>query len=157
LNLKKCVKTENTWLKIWRTGLKPALDNLAQKKYKTQKQFGIISRTTRFSQKGRTYQHWFKLQIAGWTHLAKWVSFEKCRYMFFPFFQGLKVTLVLDQDQPKIGQTLKASQNLSSTMLSCPIWMLQLKLQTRMLQNKYPQFIMGVLAQAKNGDKQFWK
>jgi len=23
--------------------------------------------------------------------------------------------------------------------------------------NKYPQFIMGVLAQAKNGDKQFWK
>jgi hypothetical protein len=25
-----------------------------------------------------------------------------------------------------------------------------------MVMNKYPQFIMGVLAQAKNGDKQFW-
>ncbi len=24
------------------------------------------------------------------------------------------------------------------------------------LLHKYPQFIMGVLAQAKNGDKQFW-
>jgi hypothetical protein len=24
-------------------------------------------------------------------------------------------------------------------------------------QNKYPQFIMGVLARAKNGDEQFWK
>ncbi len=23
--------------------------------------------------------------------------------------------------------------------------------------NKYPQFIMGLLAQAKNGDQQFWK
>jgi hypothetical protein len=40
-------------------------------KNKTQKQFGIITRTTRFSQKGRTYQQWFKLQIAGWTYLAK--------------------------------------------------------------------------------------
>jgi hypothetical protein len=25
-----------------------------------------------------------------------------------------------------------------------------------MKSNKYPQFIMGVLAQAKNGDEQFW-
>jgi hypothetical protein len=23
--------------------------------------------------------------------------------------------------------------------------------------NKYPQFIVGVLSQAKNGDEQFWK
>jgi hypothetical protein len=27
----------------------------------------------------------------------------------------------------------------------------------KMTQNMYPQFIMGVLAQAKNGDEQFWK
>jgi hypothetical protein len=27
----------------------------------------------------------------------------------------------------------------------------------KQLPNKYPQFIMGVLAQAKNGDEQFWK
>jgi hypothetical protein len=26
-----------------------------------------------------------------------------------------------------------------------------------LLLNTYPQFIMGVLAQAKNGDEQFWK
>jgi len=46
LNLKKCVKTENTGFKNIRTGLKPALDNLAQKrKNKTQKQFGIMAQT----------------------------------------------------------------------------------------------------------------
>jgi hypothetical protein len=27
----------------------------------------------------------------------------------------------------------------------------------KQLPNQYPQFIMGVLAQAKNGDEQFWK
>jgi len=44
--LKKCVKTENTGFKNIRTGLKPALDNLAQKrKNKTQKQFGIMAQT----------------------------------------------------------------------------------------------------------------
>ncbi len=34
---------------------------------------------------------------------------------------------------------------------------MQNTIQTSYPINKYPQFIMGVLAQAKNGDKQFWK
>jgi hypothetical protein len=34
---------------------------------------------------------------------------------------------------------------------------MQNTIQTSYPINKYPQFTIGVLAQAKNGDKQFWK